>query len=62
MIQFLRKLPLQGKLMLIGIVPVIFLIYLSFELYREKTQRVKLIGDYIERIHQSANINTLMNE
>jgi signal transduction histidine kinase len=62
MIQFLRKLPLQGKLMLIGIVPVIFLIYLSFELYIEKTQRVKLIGDYIERIHQSANINTLMNE
>ena len=48
--------------MLIGVVPVIFLIYLSYQLYKEKVQKVNLIGDYIERIHQSASINTLMNE
>ncbi|MEP6595054.1 MAG: ATP-binding protein [Ginsengibacter sp.] len=62
MIPFFRRLPLQVKLVLIGIVPLIFLTYLSFQLYKEKAQKVKLIGDYIERIHQSANINTLMNE
>ena len=48
--------------MLIGIVPVIFLIYLSYQLFKEKSQKVKLIGDYTERMHQSANINTLMSE
>src|SRR4051812_32030744 len=62
MIPFFRRLPLQVKLMLIGIIPIIFLIYLSYHLYKEKTQKVRLIGDYIERIHESANIISLMNE
>ena len=53
---------MQIKLMLIGIVPIIFLIYLSYELYKEKSQKVRLIGDYIERIHESANIISLMTE
>src|ERR1051325_5475651 len=59
---FFRKLPLPGKLMLIGIVPAIFLIFLSFQLYQEKNQKVHLISDYIKRLTQSANITTLMNE
>jgi signal transduction histidine kinase len=62
MIPFFRKLPLQLKLMLIGIVPVIFLIFLSYQLYNEKLQKVKLIGDYIERMHELAGINKLMRE
>ena len=48
--------------MLIGIIPLIFLIYLSYELYKEKTQRINLIGDYIEQIHESANIANLIDE
>jgi signal transduction histidine kinase len=59
---FFRKSPLSIKLMLIGIIPLIFLIYLSYELYKEKTQRINLIGDYIEQIHESANIANLIDE
>jgi signal transduction histidine kinase len=57
-----RKLPLLYKMMLIGIIPVFFLVYLSSQLYKEKKQRVNLIADYIEHIHQSSNIAALINE
>ncbi len=59
---FFRKSPLSIKLMLIGIIPVLFLIYLSYELYREKTQKIRLIGDYIEQIHESGSITSLIDE
>ncbi len=59
---FFRKLPLSIKLMLIGLIPVLFLMYLSDQLYNEKRQTVKLIADYIEHIHESQNIAKLMSE
>jgi len=59
---FFRKLPLSIKLMLIGIIPVLFLIYLSGQLYNDKKQRVKLIADYVEHIHESQNVAKLMSE
>jgi len=62
MTSFFRKLPLSYKLMLIGIIPIVFLIYLSGELYVEKNQRVKLISNYIDHIHESGNISSLINE
>ncbi len=58
---FFRKLPLPVKLILIGIIPIAFIIYLSIQLYIEKSQQVKLIGDYIERIHESETISSLMD-
>jgi signal transduction histidine kinase len=58
---FFRKLPLPVKLILVGIIPIIFIIFLSIQLYTEKSQEVKLIGDYIERIHESGNISKLMD-
>ena len=48
--------------MLIGIIPVLFLIYLSNQLYDAKKQNVKLIEDYIEHLHKSGNIASLINE
>lgn len=59
---FFRKLPLSIKLMLIGIIPVLFLIYLSGQLYSDKRQRVNLIADYMEHIHESQNVAKLMSE
>jgi signal transduction histidine kinase len=59
---FFRKLPLSYKLMLIGIIPIVFLIYLSAQLYVEKGQRVTLISNYIDHIHESGNIANLINE
>lgn len=48
--------------MLIGIIPVLFLIYLSGQLYSDKRQRVNLIADYMEHIHESQNVAKLMSE
>ena len=59
---YFRKLPLSIKLMLTGILPVLFLIYLSGQLYNEKKQKVKLIADYIEHIHEAGNIAALIDE
>ena len=59
--RFFRTLPLPAKLTLIGIIPIAFIIYLSISLYIEKSHRVKLIGDYIERIHESETISKLMD-
>ena len=62
MTSFFRKLPLSTKLMLIGIIPVLFLIYLSGQLYKEKKQRVTLVTDYINKIDESGQIARLINE
>ena len=59
---FFRKLPLSIKLILVGIIPVLFLLYLSGQLYNEKKQKVKLIADYIERVHESGLIANLIDE
>ena len=61
MIIFFRKLPLIIKLLLIGLTPILFLIYFSTIIYKEKSINVKLISDYIERIDQSANVGELIN-
>ncbi|MEO6719704.1 MAG: PAS domain S-box protein [Ferruginibacter sp.] len=58
---FFRKLPLSVKLILMGMVPFIVLIYLSSQLYSERIQRVKLLQSYQERIQQSASIYSLIN-
>ena len=62
MIVFFKKLPLTFKLLMIGIVPILFLVYFSIFIYHEKSQRVKLIGDYIEQIDQSANVAQLISQ
>ncbi len=58
---FFRKLPLAFKLILIGIIPILFIIFLSVQLYLEKSQQVRLIGDYITRIRESGNMRNLMD-
>lgn len=59
--RFFRKLPLAVKLILIGLVPLIFLIYLTIQVYHEKNDKLKIIDNYVERIHQSANLSALIN-
>lgn len=49
------------KLLLIGLIPLALLIYTSLQIYADKNQKVKLLASFIERIHQSANINTLID-
>ena len=57
-----RNLSLTAKLLLIGVIPILFLVYFSLVIYWEKARKVELIGDYIEHVHQSANIGELIAE
>lgn len=56
-----NKTPLPFKLALIGFVPLLFLCYLSFRFYIEKSKKVELLDSYINRIHQSADITKLID-
>src|SRR5690349_16599467 len=60
--KFFRQLPLPLKLLLVGLVPLQLLLYLSMQLYIEKTQKVNLLGSYIASIDQSASITRLIDE
>ena len=59
---FFRKLPLSLKLIIVGIIPVLFLLYLSGQLYYEKKQKVKIISGYIEHIHEAGRIAKLISD
>jgi len=56
-----NQLPLPAKLMLIGIVPMAFFMYLSAQLYNERSQKVNLFGSYLDRMHRSADLSMLIN-
>ena len=60
--QFFKQVPLPVKFMLIGLVPLLLLIYLSFQLVREQEKKLNLLNGYIERIHQSSDISKLIYE
>ena len=60
--RFFRKLPLSIKLMLIGLIPLVFLVYLSGQLYNEKEQHVYLIADQIKHFHEEGLITDLIYE
>lgn len=47
---------------MIGIIPILFLIYFSILIYKEKTKTLTLLSDYIEHIEQSVNIGVLISE
>lgn len=59
--RFFRRLPLPAKLILIGLVPLVFLVYMSYQVHREKSQKVSLLTNFVKRIQQAANLNTLIN-
>jgi signal transduction histidine kinase len=59
--KFFRKLSLPKKLILIGVVPLVFLSYIAFELYQEKSQKVELLQLYTQRIYQSETLSRLID-
>src|SRR5688572_22397812 len=56
-----RRIPFPAKLILIGLVPLGFLVALSFQVYKEKTDKLLLLEGYIERIELSANISAFID-
>ena len=55
-----KRFPLTVKLILIGIIPLIFFIYLAIQLYNERSQKVRLLANYIDRMHFSADLSMLI--
>ena len=59
--RFFRRLPLPAKLMLIGFLPLLFLVFLSFGLYVEKDQNLAILEKYLDRFEESANLTHLID-
>ena len=59
--KFFRRLPLQAKLMLIGMMPFLFLVFLTSQLYYEKTEKLHMFDNYKRYMKASANINLLID-
>lgn len=59
--KFFRKLPLEAKLILIGLIPFCFLVGLTIQVYNEKTEKLRLFDNYKSYMAESANINGLIN-
>lgn len=62
MTRFFKVIPLHIKLMLIGFIPFIFLIYFSVQVYKERVQKLDLLNAYQARVKESGDINTLIDE
>src|SRR5687767_5477447 len=60
--EFFKQIPLPVKLMLIGLIPLLLLIYLSVQLVSEHSNKLDLLRGYIDRIHQSSDIDQLSYE
>jgi hypothetical protein len=59
---FFEKIPLAVKLILVGLIPLLFLIFLAFELYNEKTRKISMLQDYITRANQSVHLSGLIEQ
>ncbi len=47
--------------MLIGVLPLVFLTYISFQLYKEKTQRTDLLQLFTKKIYQAETLSMLID-
>ncbi len=57
-----KRLPLPVKLMLIGLVPLIFILYLSIQVNGEKTERLTVVSKFMSQLSQAAKLSTLVDE
>ena len=57
---FFSRLALPAKLMLIAFLPLLFFIFLAFEVYKEKTERITILEEYLKRTNRSFAISALI--
>jgi signal transduction histidine kinase len=62
MIPSFRKLPLTFKLLLIGIIPLLFLFYFAFLINKEETRKIQLIRNYIHHVELSKRVSELISQ
>jgi signal transduction histidine kinase/CheY-like chemotaxis protein len=59
---FFKKLSLSTKLMLMAIVPLALLVYFVIQIYNEKTEKIGVLNNYLDRIELSASISNLIDQ
>ncbi|RYF86042.1 MAG: GAF domain-containing protein, partial [Chitinophagaceae bacterium] len=59
--EFLRRLSLPAKLVLIGVLPMLFLLVVAFEFNKEKDDKLQMVDNYRTRIRQATYINELIS-
>ena len=59
---FFRRLTLPAKLILIGTLPLVFLLIIAFQYNTEKRDKLELLNTYRERIQQATLINDLIDQ
>ena len=60
--EFFRRQSLSFKLILIGIIPLAFIMYLTFEVYNEKNRRIAGIEGAIKRVNQVGDVISLIHQ
>ena len=60
--QLFRKLPLSFKLILTGVIPLVFIIYLTLQVYEEKNKNITVIEGNIEGIKEIGDITSLIHQ
>jgi PAS domain S-box-containing protein len=60
--EFFRNQPLKTKLFLLGILPLAFISYLTWQLYIEKNNKKQVVNTFILRIKQIEFITGVINE
>ncbi len=58
--RLIQRLPLQAKLLIIGLIPFCFVVYLSLEAYRQSGEKMRILENYQGFIRESGNINGLI--
>ncbi|HEY8782302.1 MAG TPA: ATP-binding protein [Mucilaginibacter sp.] len=61
-IGFFKKLSLQAKLILIGLIPTLFFLYMSFQLYQTEKQKLELLHNNIRIINRAAAVDELIGQ
>src|SRR6476661_7024376 len=57
-----KRLPLPVILLIVGLVPLLFLLYFAIQIYQEKTEKIRVLGSFIEQVNRSTEISSLINE
>jgi PAS domain S-box-containing protein len=60
--RFFYRLPLLAKLLMIAAIPLFFAGYLTAQLYREKSENIAQIKNYLTRIDEAATVSRLTDQ
>ncbi|ANE51447.1 response regulator [Flavisolibacter tropicus] len=60
--RLLQRLPLPTKLMLLGLLPLLFLLAVSYQLYKSRDEKLALVDNYRQRVDLAININNLAEQ